>query len=309
MSDIPLISVVMPAFNSEKYVAIAIQSILNQTYTNFELIIYEDGSSDGTRKVIEEFRDPKIVKLFSDVNLGVVAARNAILDIARGEYIALMDADDIAHPRRLEKQLSQILKNNLDICGSSQFILNQKSGKIKKSQDKFTDSDLRALLTVYCPLCNSTIMGKANIFKQFKYDPSLTTSEDYYLWARIAAAGYIFGNIKDRLVTYRVYPEQATALYPMKFRESTIQVQVKYLELLGIPPNLRPTPHSFSKRRSLGLLLLKNLRKRFPRMSFMVTAEIYSRFQGKGGIVRSILNKAERIIIVSTVFLSALWVH
>lgn len=294
----------MPAFNSERYIASAIRSILNQTYKNIELIVYDDGSSDGTRKVIEGFSDLRMVKIFVDTNLGVVAARNHMLDIARGEYIALMDSDDLAHVERLERQLAAILKNKLDICGTSQFVLNQLTGEIKRSHDKFQDADLRALLTIYCPLCNSTIMGKADIFKKMRYDESFLTSEDYYLWARIAASGYCFGNLRERLITYRVYPEQATALYPLKFRESTELVQARYLELLGLSSGWRPRPLPIFERLPIALCLIKKIKNQFPGMSFSVGCEIYSRFQRKGGLMRSLLRRVERFILVSTVFIS-----
>ena len=302
MSDAPLISVLMPAYNSELYIAEAIESILSQTLRNFELIIYDDGSVDNTRKIIQEFSDPRIVKIFSDINLGVVSARNNMLDIARGQYIALMDSDDLADARRFEKQINEIIENGLDICGSSQFVLNQKTGRVKKSLDKFNDSDLRALLTVYCPLCNSTVIGKAYIFKEMRYDASFMTSEDYYLWARIAASGYIFGNLKDRLITYRVYPEQATALYPKRFKDSTKLVQTRYLELLGLSVDLQPRKLSLIERFPRGIRLLCCLKDRFSMMSFAVGCEIYSRFQKKNGLVRSMFLRLERLLVVSIAF-------
>ena len=106
--SMPLVSVLMPAYNSELYIAEAIDSILNQTYTNLELIIFDDGSSDGTRKIIESYSDPRVVKVLSDQNGGVVRARNDIIDRAQGKYIALMDADDIADPARLQKQIQAL---------------------------------------------------------------------------------------------------------------------------------------------------------------------------------------------------------
>jgi glycosyltransferase involved in cell wall biosynthesis len=95
MNITPLVSVLMPAFNSELYIAEAIESILNQTYRNIQLFIFDDGSTDNTRAVIEEYDDPRIVKILSDKNFGVVHARNEMIDIADGKYIALMDADDV----------------------------------------------------------------------------------------------------------------------------------------------------------------------------------------------------------------------
>ena len=105
MSSTPLVSVIMPAFKSEKYIGQAIESILAQTHTHLEILIFEDGSPDQTRAVINRYTDARIVKVLSDQNHGVVYARNALIDLAKGKYIELMDADDIADPTRLEKQV------------------------------------------------------------------------------------------------------------------------------------------------------------------------------------------------------------
>ena len=121
--NMPLVSILMPAYNSERFIGEAIDSILNQSYTNFELIIFDDGSSDGTRKVIESYNDSRIVKVLSDKNYGVVKARNEMIDRAKGKYIALMDADDIADPTRLETQIEVLEAGDCDICGSAQWVL------------------------------------------------------------------------------------------------------------------------------------------------------------------------------------------
>ena len=297
MTTLPLISVLMPAYNSEKYIAEAIKSILNQSHSNLELIIYDDGSTDKTRHVIQGFDDRRIVKIFSDQNYGVVRARNEMIDRAGGQYIALMDADDIADRTRLEKQLHSIESGACDLSGSAQWVLDQSSGKIKKSKDKFSDSDLRALLTVYCGLCNSAMMGKAEIFKRFKYDTSILTSEDYYLWVQMAAAGYRFLNLQDRLITYRRYPAQTSSVHLDKFKITTIEVQKKYLELLGISSDLYPHQLPWVKRIKTGAALLSALNKRFLGISVRANAEIYARFQYRRNGLWTPLNRLERLLM------------
>ena len=287
----------MPAYNSELYISKAIQSILNQTYQNIELIIFDDGSSDSTRKVIESFDDPRIIKILSDQNYGVVAARNDMIDKARGEYIALMDADDIADPARLEKQVVTLESGECDICGSAQWVLDQKSGVIKKSKDKYTDSDIRALLSVYCSLCNSSITGRAEIFKRFKYALTMTTSEDYFLWAQMAAAGYRFINLTDRLVTYRRYQGQSSNVHIEKFKITTIEVQKKYLELLEISSDFFPRQLPWFKRIISGPCLLRALNKKFPGISLAANAEIYARFQYRRNGLLTFFTRLERYLI------------
>jgi len=297
MNTMPLVSVLMPAFNSELYIAEAIESILNQTYKNIELIIFDDGSTDNTRAVIEKNQDPRTIKILSDVNYGVVRARNEMIDRARGQYIALMDADDIADPTRSEKQLSILEGGNCDVCGSAQWVLDEATHKIKKSKDKFTDSDLRALLAVYCGLCNSAMMGKAEIFKHFKYDTSILTSEDYYLWVQMAAAGYRFMNLKERLITYRRYPAQTSSVHLEKFKVTTIEVQKKYLELLGISANFYPRHLPFTQRMRDGIGLLCGLNRKFKSISLKANTEIYARFQYRRNGIFTPFTRLERLAV------------
>ena len=297
--NMPLVSVLMPAYNSELYIAEAINSILNQTHSNFELIIFDDGSSDNTRQVIESYSDPRVVKVLSDQNFGVVRARNELIDRAHGKYIALMDADDIADPTRLQKQIQVLVSGDYDICGSAQWVLNEATKNLKKSKDRFTDADLRALLSVYCGLCNSTVTGKAEIFKRFKYDTTILTSEDYFLWVQMAAAGCRFINLKDRLITYRRYPAQTSAVHLEKFKLTTAEVQKKYLELLGIPEKCLPKQQSWHERLINGLGLLKALNQKFSGISFKANCEIYARFQYRRNGFWTLLTRLERYCIAA----------
>jgi len=293
----PLVSVLMPAFNSELYIAEAIESILNQTYSNIELIIFDDGSTDSTRAVIEKYQDPRVIKILSDKNYGVVRARNDMIDRAQGQYIALMDADDIADPRRIEKQLAMLEGDHCDLCGSAQWVLDEATHQIKKSKDKFTDSDLRALLSVYCGLCNSAMMGKAEIFKRFKYDTTILTSEDYYLWVQMAAAGYRFLNLPERLITYRRYPAQTSSVHLEKFKVTTIEVQKKYLKLLGISADFYPRHLPFMERMKYGAGLLRGLNLKFESISLKANAEIYARFQYRRNGIFTPLTRLERLAV------------
>lgn len=308
MNTKPLVSVLMPAFNSELYIAEAIDSIINQTYKNIELIIYDDGSTDATRSIIEGYQDPRIIKIFSDTNFGVVRARNDMIDKANGQYIALMDADDICDLTRFEKQLKSLEQGECDICGSAQWVLDEATHQRKKSKDKFTDSDLRALLAVYCCLCNSTVMARAEIFKQFKYDASILTSEDYYLWVQMAAAGYRFLNLKERLITYRRYPSQTSSVHLEKFKITTIEVQKKYLELLNVSLDFYPRHLPFLQRMKKGLGLLRELNHRFSGISFKANAEIYARFQFRKNGLLTPFTRLERFFvgIWATYFLARL---
>jgi glycosyltransferase involved in cell wall biosynthesis len=98
----PVVSVLMPAFNVEKYIATAIESVLNQTFTNFEFIVLDDGSCDGTVKIIESYDDVRMKTVFLPENKGLVSARNSLVEMAQGQYIAFLDSDDIADAPQLQ---------------------------------------------------------------------------------------------------------------------------------------------------------------------------------------------------------------
>ncbi len=300
----PLVSILMPAFNSESYINEAIDSILDQTHENIELIIYDDGSTDGTRALIRGYLDPRVIGIFSDQNYGVVHARNVMIDRAEGKYIALMDADDIAHPSRIEKQLAYLENDFCDVIGSAQLVLNQKTGKIKKSKDNLTDSDIRALLSVYCTLCNSSVTMRSEILKKFRYDENFPFAEDYFLWARLAAAQYRFKNLSERLISYRIYPQQSSLVSKERANIASMSVRRQYLEMLGISTQFTPQPAPIYSRLRLGFGLLGALNQRFSSISFRANCEIYSRFQCRSNALLSITQRLERVII-GVIFLAS----
>lgn len=305
MGAAPLVSVIMPAYNAEKYIQEAIDSILNQSHANLELLIFDDGSSDSTRKIIDSYSDERIKKIFSDKNSGVVAARNHCIDLAQGKYIALMDADDIASHDRFTKQLAFLEADGCDVCGSEHWNLNQLTGALKPSKNRHTDADLRALLSVYCTMCNSTVMTRAEIIKRYKYDAVIPVAEDYYLWVQLAAAGYRFANLRERLVTYRQYPEQDSSKHVEKYRVATMEIMGQYLQKLGIPLALLPAKTPLPDRIWNAWKFLTLLNKKIPGISYAAYCELYERFQHKKPRIWSPLRKIERWIIALAAYLSA----
>ena len=303
MASTPLISVIMPAYNAEKYIQEAIDSILNQSYANLELLIFDDGSSDATRSIIDRYSDERIKKIFADKNGGVVAARNHCIDLAKGKYIALMDADDIASQDRFEKQLAPLEADACDVCGSAQWNLNQQTGALKPSKDRYADADLRALLSVYCTMCNSAVMLRAELMKHYKYDPTIPVSEDYYLWVQLAADGYRFTNLRERLVTYRQYPEQHSSTHIEKYRLASIEVMGHYLQKLGISLTLLPIKTSWPDRMWKAWQFMTLLNKKIPGISYKANCELYARFQHKKPRIWSPLRRVERWIISLAVLL------
>ena len=296
-SDMPVISVLMPAFNVEKYISYAIESILNQSFTNFELIILDDGSVDGTVKMIDGYSDPRLKKIYLPTNKGLVYARNTLVSMAQGDYIAFLDADDFAEPNRLELQLDYLKTNQLDLCGADHFVLNQSSGEMKRSRQKHSDADIRALISVCSPLCNPSVMGCTEVFKGIKYLPGNDGAEDYVMWVNLALSGYKFGNVPKNLITYRVHVEQISQFQNARVNTIFNKHRERYIAGLEIDVNLIPRALSWSKRIKIAPKFLFSLNQKIPGISFGANYQIYARYQFRGSGIWTPLLRFERFLI------------
>lgn len=203
-SDTPLISVIMPVFNAKAYLAEAIESILSQSYSNFEFLIIDDGSTDGSLKIIQRYacRDTRI-RCLNLEHKGAGGAANAGIAAASGDYIARMDADDIALPERFATQLSWITTTGVDICGSC-----VKTFGVEHRIMWFpeTHEAIRAEMLFRCALMQPTVMLRADIAKKHPYNENLYF-EDYELWTRLAPR-YRMGNVPQILLKYRTHTRQ-----------------------------------------------------------------------------------------------------
>lgn len=293
----PVISVLMPAFNVEKYIAAAIESILNQTFANFELIILDDGSSDGTAKIIDSYSDIRIKKVFLSKNQGLVSARNSLVSMAQGKYVAFLDSDDIASSQRLEEQLQYLQSNNLDLCGTDHWVLHQKTGKIKRSKQRHSDADIRAMISVCSPLCNPSVMGRAEVFKKTPYLPGNDGAEDYAMWVNLALEGYKFGNVPNNLITYRVHANQISQVQNSNVNSIFDRCRAKYLDSLGIGAGLTPRRLPWSDRLKTGGQFLLELNKKIPGISVGANYQIYSRFQFRSNGIWTPFTRTERLLI------------
>ena len=293
----PVVSVLMPAFNAEQYIAQAIQSILQQSFTNFELIILNDGSADGTSRIIEQFHDQRIRVIHLAENQGLVKARNRLVEEARGKYIAFLDADDVAMPGRLQMQINFLEKGGADLCGSACHSLYEGNGKTKPSKERYTDADIRALITISSPLCNPAVMGKAEIFKRFPYSAGKDYAEDYSLWAQLALAGYRFANLKEKLITYRIHDKQTSQVRNSETNMVFEKSRRDYLSGLGISLQLTPRPIRFSERMYIALPFLMQLNQKIRGISIAANYEIYARFQYRGNGLLTPFTRLERFLV------------
>ncbi|WP_195939330.1 glycosyltransferase family 2 protein [Romboutsia sp. 1001713B170131_170501_G6] len=206
----PLVSVFIAAYNAEKYICECIESVINQTYENLEILIIDDGSTDNTCNKINLYNDTRIRLVKNMVNMGLPYTRNRALDIFKGDYLAILDSDDISAKDRIEKQVKYLEENrNIDIVTSDYTVFNgniSKRIRINKGPE-----NIKASLIFGCTLCNSTSMIRRSSLKKFnlRYNDSCFVAQDYELWSQFSKKGSIF-NIPETLLNYRIGHENIT---------------------------------------------------------------------------------------------------
>ncbi|MCJ2276094.1 glycosyltransferase [Acinetobacter baumannii] len=198
-----LVSVVLPAYNAELYLKEAIDSVLSQTFTDFELIILNDGSIDRTEEIILSYNDSRIVYVKNEKNLGLIGTLNKGINLAKGKYIARMDADDICLPERFKKQVDFLEKNNeIDLIGTNAIKINNNGDRIGVINMPASDHDIKMMLFIQSPFIHPSIMGRTTVFRSFEYEKEFYRVEDYMLWIRMSQNSK-FHNINEFLLKYR----------------------------------------------------------------------------------------------------------
>lgn len=203
----PIISVLMPVYNGEKYLREAIDSILQQTFPDFELIICDDSSTDSSANIIHSYRDSRIKIIYNETNLGIVKTRNRLFHEASGEYVSIMDCDDIACPQKLEKQLD-FLKNHPDygLCGTWSKKINEQHHTVGYIQMPEQDTDIRINLLFQSSFVQSSVMIKKTLGEHLYYRDEFPVAEDYDLWERLSHHT-LMHNIPEFLLFYRWHEE------------------------------------------------------------------------------------------------------
>ena len=193
----PLISVIMSVYNDSINVKSSIESILNQDYENFELLIMNDGSTDKTASILDSFATKNKIKLFqNNKNIGLTKSLNILLKESQGTIIARQDSDDLSLSSRLSKQFYYLKDNNLDICGSRAII----KGSTKITPNKSYYLPLRATLKIKNPFIHGSLLFKKTIVEKVNYyDENFTYSQDYKLVKDIFRLGFSMGIIKEPL--------------------------------------------------------------------------------------------------------------
>jgi len=216
----------MSVYNGEKYLTEAIDSILNQTYTDFEFLIVEDASTDKSLEIISSYHDQRIVLVKNEINIGLTKSLNKGIKLAKGKYIARMDADDISLPLRLEKQiLFMQLHPDVDICGTLYTVF----GQYKYLQKlPLTHEQIKADLLFYTPIAHPTILMKKNIFKKYQYPENFLKAQDYALWIELINE-YKFINLPESLLMYRTHLSQASIAEGTSQQEFALKALLLFL--------------------------------------------------------------------------------
>lgn len=202
----PRVSVILPIYNVALYIETTIDSILKQTFTDFELLVLDDCSTDETAAKVSAIRDPRIKFIQNSHNLGRAGTDNAALEYVRGEYIAKMDGDDICHPERLGQQVAFLDQHpEVNIVGS--FMQNFGASTYLNRYPEHPD-DTRVLTLFTLPTGNPSAMMRASLFREqgLRYDASLRQTEDYDFCARYIRQLHI-ATLQQPLVQYRVPPD------------------------------------------------------------------------------------------------------
>lgn len=217
---LPLVTVILPAYNCEKYISGAVTSLLEQVYDNFELLVVNDGSTDNTATILSSITDQRLRLIHNDGNKGLIYSLNRAIDEAKGEYIARMDADDIATNDRIEKQVHWLLHHPQTAAVGCFIHIIDEAGNGRKEwtldRTTATATRIKSVMPRENCLAHPTMMLRAEILKRYKYSEDQKNIEDYDLWLRMLADGLIIDKVPQALLYYREHANSVTLTHLRK---------------------------------------------------------------------------------------------
>jgi glycosyltransferase involved in cell wall biosynthesis len=234
----PLISVIIPIYNSESYVGEALESIINQAYKNLEIILVDDGSTDKSLVIVEKYAesDKRIVILRNGNNSGIVVSLNKGISYCHGKYVARMDSDDWSFPYRISKQVEFLEKNpDVVICGGSIEIVDVNMKHLNYRLYPLTDKKVRSVIFMFSPYAHPSVMYRAEaVRKAGLYDNSFLWAEDYDLYFRLGMIGK-FSNLHEPLLKLRTHKNSVSQTRLKKQELMTLLVRFKSWISYGYP--------------------------------------------------------------------------
>jgi len=232
-----LLSVIITVFNAEKYLFQSIESILTQTYHNFELIIINDCSTDGSKTIIETFNDERIKYYENNQNKGIVYSRNRGLDLAKGDYIGMLDADDIAFKDKFEKQINYLSNNpEYGMIGSWVKLIDEDGVSLNKEWKLKSGFEcIPSIMLFKNYFLQSAVLYTKECIKKYRFKEGFDILEDYVIWLEILK-NYKGYSLQESLVYYRIHQQGVTKKYSSEKDEKERRVFSLQLKGLGLIP-------------------------------------------------------------------------
>lgn len=237
MIDNKRITVLMSVYNGEKYLREAIDSILNQTYKDFDFVIYDDCSTDSSASIINSYEDPRIIYRYNEVNQGLTRNLADGVERAETEYIARMDADDIAYPERLQKQIAWMDEHrDVSILGTPVSYFYDMPGDGELAQQPTDDATIKATLFVSFTLMHPSIMiRRADLVEhELNYNPEYRCSQDHALYLDCIRSGLKFANMQVPLLYMRSHGESISKAKHGAQQECSQRARWNFLKATGI---------------------------------------------------------------------------
>ena len=224
-----LVSIVLPVYNAEDYLNEAILSLLSQTYDGFELIIVNDGSTDKSQEIISGYLTDQRVRAFERANHGLISTLNFAISKCRGNYIARMDADDIALPDRISLQ-AKMLDKGYDLVAGNAIYIDGGGNELGCSRRPLNMHEIVTYMAFNSPFIHPAIMMRKEIFERDSYSKADYLVEDYALWMRLIVGGNVKCiNIPDNVIKYRLHQSGVSRVKRLEQLNASCEARRKYL--------------------------------------------------------------------------------
>lgn len=241
--SMPLVTVLMPVYNAERFLKQAIESVLNQTFRDFEFLIINDGSTDESVSIIQSYTDERISLIHNEKNCGVIDTLNKGISLAKGKYIARMDADDICTPTRFERQVQYLEQHpKIAVLATHIFQINaeeEKLGTWDKDIQNNVPEDIFRTMAKTCCIAHPTVMMQTIIAREYLYNKKQKGSEDWDLWMRLLSDGKRIDKVPEFLLRYRMHAASVTAIHNSNVRLEKKINKVRFTFLKGRLRKLR----------------------------------------------------------------------
>lgn len=227
----PAVSILMPVYKTEPFLREAIDSMLSQTFTDFELIVLNDCSPGNAEEILDEYKDPRIVRYRGEKNEGLANVLNVGMEMAKGKYIARMDSDDISAPNRLEVQVNYLEQHpDIDLCSCGMNLFGAMVDQWIRESDIET---VRINALFFSPILHASSVWRRDAFEKLglRFRQEMVPAEDYDLWCRALSGGLRLVNIPECMYQYRIHPEQATGNTEKRLQKEQV-VREGYLHSL-----------------------------------------------------------------------------